>query len=190
MLPTRSWRTTVPNGFRNYLNSVYGLARRYPVEVHYVGETGRGCANWWRLPHCPDVRKCWLSSIMPDIFKGREKKLMDLQGGVPYNLCWRSFFHCSGGLKSGVEYDLHRIIEERYRRKLTDAEFQEILAGERAAAEADELRLAELRRLEAEKNDSGPSKYVWKKNVPDRHAPGRGTAPPGRSGTAERATFP
>lgn len=50
-----------------------------------------------------------------------------------------------------MEYDLHRIIEERYRRKLTDAEFQEILAGERAAAEADELRLAELRRLEAEK---------------------------------------
>jgi hypothetical protein len=151
------------NGFRNYLNSVYGLARRYPVEVHYVGE------DWERL------RELVEASTLPgrtevlavidntDIFKGREKKLMDLQGGVPYNLMLAELFPLLRRVEIRVEYDLHRIIEERYRRKLTDAEFQEILAGERAAAEADELRLAELRRLEADK-------YVWKKNVPDRHA--------------------
>lgn len=139
------------NGFRNYLNSVYGLARRYPVEVHYVGE------DWERL------RELVEASTLPgrtevlavidntDIFKGREKKLMDLQGGVPYNLMLAELFPLLRRVEIRVEYDLHRIIEERYRRKLTDAEFQEILAGERAAAEADELRLAELRRLEAEK---------------------------------------
>lgn len=86
-----------------------------------------------------------------DIFKGREKKLMDLQGGVPYNLMMAELFPLLRRVEIRVEYDLHRIIEERYRRKLTDAEFQEILARERASAEADERRLAELRQLETEK---------------------------------------
>lgn len=74
------------NGFRNYLDTEYGLARRFPVEVRYVGE------DWDRL------RQLVEASTLPgraevlavidntDIFKGREKKLMDLQGGVPYNL--------------------------------------------------------------------------------------------------------
>lgn len=89
------------NGFRNYLNSVYGLARRYPVEVHYVGE------DWERL------RELVEASTLPgrtevlavidntDIFKGREKKLMDLQGGVPYNLMLAELFPLLRGLKSG-----------------------------------------------------------------------------------------
>ena len=139
------------NGFRNYLDTEYGLARRFPVEVRYVGE------DWDRL------RQLVEASTLPgraevlavidntDIFKGREKKLMDLQGGVPYNLMMAELFPLLRRVEIRVEYDLHRIIEERYRRKLTDAEFQEILARERASAEADERRLAELRQLEAEK---------------------------------------
>ena len=139
------------NGFRNYLDTEYGLARRFPVEVRYVGE------DWDRL------RQLVEASTLPgraevlavidntDIFKGREKKLMDLQGGVPYNLMMAELFPLLRRVEIRVEYDLHRIIEERYRRKLTDAEFQEILARERASAEADERRLAEFRQLEAEK---------------------------------------
>ena len=139
------------NGFRNYLDTEYGLARRFPVEVRYVGE------DWDRL------RQLVEASTLPgraevlavidntDIFKGREKKLMDLQGGVPYNLMLAELFPLLRRVEIRVEYDLHRIIEERYRRKLTDAEFQEILARERASAEADERRLAELRQLETEK---------------------------------------
>lgn len=125
------------NGFRNYLDTEYGLARRFPVEVRYVGE------DWDRL------RQLVEASTLPgraevlavidntDIFKGREKKLMDLQGGVPYNLMLAELFPLLRRVEIRVEYDLHRIIEERYRRKLTDAEFQEILARERASAEAD-----------------------------------------------------
>ena len=60
---------------------------------------------------------------------------MDLQGGVPYNLMLAELFPLLRRVEIRVEYDLHRIIEERYRRKLTDAEFQEILARERASAE-------------------------------------------------------
>lgn len=122
------------NGFRNYLDTEYGLARRFPVEVRYVGE------DWDRL------RQLVEASTLPgraevlavidntDIFKGREKKLMDLQGGVPYNLMMAELFPLLRRVEIRVEYDLHRIIEERYRRKLTDAEFQEILARERASA--------------------------------------------------------
>lgn len=139
------------NGFRNYLDTEYGLARRYPVAVHYVGE------DWDKLRELVDAstlpgRSEVLAIIdHTDIFKGREKKLMDLQGGVPYNLMLAELFPLLRRVEIVVEYDLHRIIEERYRRKLTDTEFQEILVRERAAAEADERRLAELRQLEAEK---------------------------------------
>lgn len=52
------------NGFRNYLNSVYGLARRYPVEVHYVGEDWERLRELVEASTLPDVRKCWLSSII------------------------------------------------------------------------------------------------------------------------------
>lgn len=139
------------NGFCNYLNFEYGLSRRYPVEVDYVGE------DWDKLRQLVDAsalpgREEALAIIdNTDIFKGREKKLMDLQGGVPYNRMMTELFPLLRRVEIVVEYDLHRIIEERFRRKLTEAEFREILARERAAAEADELRLAELRRLEAEK---------------------------------------
>lgn len=138
------------NGFRNHLNFEYALAKRYPVEVRYVGE------DWDKLRELTDAstlpeREEVLEIIdNVDIFKGREKKLMDLNGGVPYNTMLKEFFPLLRRVEIVVEYDLHRIIEERYRRKLTDAEFREILAKERAAAEAEERRLAEQKRLEAE----------------------------------------
>lgn len=139
------------NGFRNYLDVEYGLARRYPVEVNYIGE------DWDKLRELaaastslPGREEVLAIIDNTDIFKGREKKLMDLQGGVPYNFMMSGIFPLLRRVEIVVEYDLHRIIEERYRRKLTEAEFQEILIRERAAAEAAELRLAELRRQEAE----------------------------------------
>lgn len=141
------------NGFRNYLNFEYGLARRYPVEVRYVGE------DWEKLRQLVDAstlseREEVLMIIdKTDIFKGREKKLMDLNGGVPYRRMMEEFFPLLRRVEIVVEYDLHRIIEERYRRKLTDEEFREILARERAAVEEDERRLAELRDLKVRKEE-------------------------------------
>ena len=62
-----------------------------------------------------------------DIFKGREKKLMDLQNGIPYNRMMTELFPLLRRVEIVVEYDLHRIIEERFQCKLTETEFQEIL---------------------------------------------------------------
>ena len=75
---------------------------------------------------------------------------MALHGGVPYNFMLSELFPLLRRVEILVEYDLHRIIEERYRRKLSASELQEILAHERAVAAAEQERLAELRRLAAE----------------------------------------
>lgn len=139
------------NGFRNYLNFEYSLAKRYPVEVRYIGEDWDKLRELVDASTLPEREEVLMIIDQIDIFKGREKKLMDLNGGAPYKRMLQELFPLLRRVEIVVEYDLHRIIEERYRRKLTDAEFQEILARERAAAEADELRLAELRRLQAEK---------------------------------------
>lgn len=140
------------NGFMNYLNSIFGLSKRYPVKTAYVGE------DWEKLRSLVDSsvpfpgREEVLEIIdNTDIFGGRERKLMALKGGVPYNFMLAEFFPLLRRVEIRVEYDLHRIIEERYRRKLTESELQEILANERAAAASEQLRLEELRRLEAER---------------------------------------
>ena len=139
------------NGFRNYLDSVFGLSRRYPVRTSYVGE------DWERLRSLADScaslpsRREVLEIIdNTGIFDGRERKLMALHGGVPYNFMLSELFPLLRRVEILVEYDLHRIIEERYRRKLSASELQEILAHERAVAAAEQERLAELRRLAAE----------------------------------------
>lgn len=130
------------NGFRNYLNFEYGLSVRYPVEVRYVGEDWDKLRELVDASTLPEREEVLMIIDRIDIFKGREKKLMDLNGGVPYNRMMEELFPWLRRVEIVVEYDLHRIIEERYRRKLTDAEFQEVLAHERAAAAAEELRIA------------------------------------------------
>ena len=51
---------------------------------------------------------------------------MALHGGVPYNFMLSEIsFPLLRRVEILVEYDLHRIIEERYRRKLSASELQE-----------------------------------------------------------------
>lgn len=139
------------NDFKNYLNSEYGLSRRYPVTVDYIGEDWdklRSLVDTSTLPGREDI----LTIIdNTDIFKGREKKLMDLQNGIPYNRMMTELFPLLRRVEIVVEYDLHRIIEERFQCKLTETEFQEILVRERAATVATEFQLAEPRCREEEK---------------------------------------
>ena len=82
------------------------------------------------------------------IFAGRERKLMDLDKGAPYKYMLKEFFPALRRVEITVNYDLHRIIEEKLHRKLTKEEFEAELAKERAEAEAEERRLAELARME------------------------------------------
>lgn len=187
------------NGFRNYLDSVFGLSRRYPVRTSYVGE------DWERLRSLADScaslpsRREVLEIIdNTGIFDGRERKLMALHGGVPYNFMLSELFPLLRRVEILVEYDLHRIIEERYRRKLSASELQEILAHERAVAAAEQERLAELRAWQP-KVGNAPSSCVWRKNMPNNSAwqssappkPNRNACAPNNSvGRSSGATLP
>lgn len=93
-------------GVLNYLNFRYSLAARYPVETRHVGE------DWDKL------RELVVASGLPgreevleiidhtDIFRGREKKLMDLDGGVPYRTMLKEFFPLLRRVEISVEYDV------------------------------------------------------------------------------------
>lgn len=139
-------------GFRKYLDGKYALSSRYPVRVDRVAE------DWDKLAEmvaASDMasRDTVLALIRDvDVFQGREKELMNLDGGVPYRYMAKAFFPALRRVEITVDYDLHRIIEEKMRRKLSEEEFQRELERERAAAEAEERRLAEeARRAEAER---------------------------------------
>ena len=69
---------------------------------------------------------------------------MDLRGGEPYKYMLKTLFPASRRVEITVQYDLHRIMEEKLQRRLDDAEFAAALEQERAAAEAEERRLAAL----------------------------------------------
>lgn len=139
-------------GFCNYLDERYSLLSRYPVRVDWVAE------DWDKLAEmvaASDMasRNAVLALIRDvDVFQGREKELMDLNGGDPYRHMAKAFFPALRRVEITVSYDLHRIIEEKLKRKLSEEEFQRELERERAAAEAEERRLAEeAQRAEAER---------------------------------------
>lgn len=135
-------------GFMQFILSEYPFLRRYGIRADWVGE------DWDQL------RSLVASSTLNerdeilqiidqvDIFSGREKLLMDLNGGAPYRMMEQLFFPLLRRVELTVEYDLHRIIEERYRRKLNDREFALLLEQEREKARREEERLlAEQRAL-------------------------------------------
>lgn len=139
-------------GFKNYVDGKYGLSSRYPVRVDWVAE------DWDELYDMVEASQmAYREQVLAlidgvGLFEGREKRLMDLKGGVPYKYMMKEFFPALRRVEIVVDYDLHRILEEKLQRKLNDEEFQAALDAERAAAEAEELRLAEeARRREAER---------------------------------------
>ena len=145
-------------GFRDYLNDKYALSSHFPVEVKWVAEDWaklRELVESSQMAHREDV--LFLIDHV-GVFEGREKKLMDLRGGEPYKYMLKTLFPASRRVEITVQYDLHRIMEEKLQRRLDDAEFAAALEQERAAAEAEERRLAalaeqeEAARVEAERH--------------------------------------
>ena len=79
-------------GFKNYLDNEYDLSQRYPIRVNWVAE------DW------DELLKLVEDSDMPKrdeviylienvgVFQGREKRLMDLDNGVPYRYMSKHFF--------------------------------------------------------------------------------------------------
>lgn len=139
------------NGFRNYPSSVLGLSKRYPMRTSHAGE------NWERLRPLADScvllpsRRGVLEIIDSiGIFDGRKRELMALRGGAPYSFMLSELLPLLRRVGILAGYDLHRTIEERYRRKFSASELQEILAHEYAVATTEQERLVELHRLAAE----------------------------------------
>lgn len=135
-------------GFRDYLDGKYALSSHFPVEVSWVAE------DWDKLRELVEgsgmsFREEVLFLIdHVGVFEGREKRLMDLKGGEPYKYMLKTLFPASRRVEITVNYDLHRIMEEKLQRRLSEEEFAAELQKERAAAEAEERRLAALARKE------------------------------------------
>lgn len=135
-------------GFKNYLDNEYDLSQRYPIRVNWVAE------DW------DELLKLVEDSDMPKrdeviylienvgVFQGREKRLMDLDNGVPYRYMSKHFFPGLRRVEITVNYDLRRILEEKLHTKLSQEEFEAALAKEREEALAEERRLAELAAME------------------------------------------
>lgn len=137
------------NGFLNYLNTKYDLSRRYPVEMDWIAEDWDKLRELVAASQLTERDEVLQIIDKVPVLKGREKLLMELNGGVPYRTMLAELFPGLRRVEITVIYDLHRIIEERYQRKMTDEEFQQVLAKERAAAAAEEARLANMARDEA-----------------------------------------
>lgn len=151
-------------GFRRYLDDRYGLSSRYPVRITWVAEDWdglRGAVEASRMNYRDEV----LFLIdQTGVFEGREKKLMDLGGGEPYAYMLKEFFPGLRRVEITVSYDLRRIMEEKLHRKLDEAEFETALSKERAAAEAEERRLAELERQKQQAQQAAEQAAVWRPN--------------------------
>ena len=119
--------------------------------MRYIGEDWEKLRELVDASNLPEREEVLQIIDQVDIFKGREKLLMDLNGGITYRTMLKDFFPLLRRVEIIVEYDLHRIIEERFRRKLTDTEFNELLARERAQAEVEEYRANEQKRQLEEK---------------------------------------
>lgn len=135
-------------GFKNYLDNEYALSSHYPVRVNWIAEDWTELRKLVAASHMAHRDEVLYLIDHVGIFAGRERKLMDLDKGVPYKYMLKEFFPALRRVEITVNYDLHRIIEEKLHRKLTKEEFEAELAKERAEAEAEERRLAELARME------------------------------------------
>lgn len=133
------------NGMRQYLDKEYDLLSRYPLRVHAVPE------DWVTLRRLIAASSYpWKEKVLriidgTGVFDGRESKLMRLDGGVPYREMLKEVLPLLRRVEIRVEYDLKKIIERRYNRKLSDTEFQSILLQEQQKAEAEDLRLEQLK---------------------------------------------
>ena len=132
-------------GMRRYLDREYGLSSRYPLRTEYVAE------DWETLRQLiASSTYGWRESALQIIdhtavFNGREGRLMSLNGGTPYREMNQRFFSQLRRVEIQVEYDLRRIIEQRFKRRLSDLEFQSVLARERDKAAAEDARLMALK---------------------------------------------
>lgn len=94
--------------FSHYLRNAYGLPRNL-VEVSSVAEDWEGLTDL-----LTQEKPAWQEAALQvirrySIFGGREKQLMDLQGGVPYKEMMRSYFPKLRRIEVVVLYNVRKI---------------------------------------------------------------------------------
>lgn len=128
-------------GFRDFLFQEYPFLKQYGITAGWIGEDWdrlRGLVAASDLNERDEILQI-IDKV--DVFSGREKLLMDLNGGSAYRNMEKHFFPLLRRVELTVEYDLRRMIEERYRRKLSEEEFLVLLEREREQSRMVQNRL-------------------------------------------------
>lgn len=94
--------------FAGYIRNAYSLPRNR-IEVSSVAEDWEGLKDLLLQAQPPYTDAALRVIRKYGIFNGREKQLMDLQGGVPYKDMLRRFFPKLRRIEVVVEYNINRI---------------------------------------------------------------------------------
>jgi len=124
--------------FMQFILSQYPFLKQYDITPRWVGEDWDKLRSLVARSHISERNEILLIIDKIGVFSGREKLLMDLSGGAPYRMMQQLFFPLLRRVELTVEYDLQRIIEERYHRKLSEREFTRLLEEEREKARREE----------------------------------------------------
>lgn len=94
--------------FAYYLRNAYGIPRNL-VEVSSVAEDWEGLSDLMR-----QEKPSWQDAVLRvirryGIFNGREKQLMDLEGGTPYREMMRRYFPKLRRIEVVVQYDVRKV---------------------------------------------------------------------------------
>lgn len=131
-------------GLRAYLDERYQLSSRYALDIYSKGEDWDGLRTLLVKSDLPYRDRAIKIIDGTKVLDGRERALMSLDGGTPYREMAKTLFPQLRRVEIMVEYDLRKLMEDRYKRKITDSEYAEVLAKEQEEAKAEEVRLREV----------------------------------------------
>lgn len=131
-------------GLRGYLDEMYQLSSRYAIDLRSVGEDWDGLRALLANSGLPYRDRAIKIIDETKSLDSRERALMLLDRGAPYREMTTTLFPQLRRVEIMVEYDLRKLMEERYKRKIEDNEYAEVLAKEQEAAKAEEIRLREV----------------------------------------------
>ena len=127
-------------GFYDYLETYYGLSRKYDITRHSVPE------DWGLLrKQVEESDMQYKEEVLRiidevDINKGREGLLMKLAGGVPYKYMHKEMFPMQRRVVIKINYDLKKIVEHQLQMKLTDEQCKQEIAQVRDKCPAHVIR--------------------------------------------------
>jgi hypothetical protein len=98
--------------FKTYLEEKYSFSGLFPVDVSWVAEDWGGLYNLMLGVHFRGREEVLRLIEEVDVFRGREARLMRVQGGKVYKWLLKDYFPALRRVEIRVEYDLQRMLEE------------------------------------------------------------------------------